>query len=69
MTAGRTLDVDQLVDGTVGRFGFILGQVLGGALIQLHVPPRGLFLGAAAPMLLGAAAAAGLIGLWRGARA
>jgi MFS transporter, AAHS family, 4-hydroxybenzoate transporter len=53
----------------VGRFGSILGQVLGGALIQMHVPPRGLFLGAAAPMLLGAVAAAGLIGLWRGARA
>jgi MFS transporter, AAHS family, 4-hydroxybenzoate transporter len=49
----------------VGRFGSILGQVLGGALIHLHVPPRGLFLGASLPMLLGAAAAAGLLGRWR----
>jgi AAHS family 4-hydroxybenzoate transporter-like MFS transporter len=49
----------------VGRFGSLLGQILGGALIHLHVPPRGLFLGAAAPMLFGAAAAAGLIRLWR----
>lgn len=44
----------------VGRFGSILGQVLGGALIHLHVPARGLFLGAAVPMLVGAVAAAGL---------
>lgn len=44
----------------VGRFGSILGQVLGGALIHLHIAPRGLFLGASVPMLLGAAAAAGL---------
>jgi AAHS family 4-hydroxybenzoate transporter-like MFS transporter len=45
----------------VGRFGSILGQVLGGALIHLHVPARQLFLGASLPMLLGAAAAAGLM--------
>jgi len=44
----------------VGRFGSILGQLLGGALIQLHVPARELFLGASVPMLLGAAAAVGL---------
>ena len=50
----------------VGRFGSLLGQILGGALIHLHVSPRGLFLGAAAPMLCGAAAAVGLIGRWRG---
>jgi AAHS family 4-hydroxybenzoate transporter-like MFS transporter len=43
----------------VGRLGSILGQVLGGALIQLHVPARELFLGASLPMLLGAVAAAG----------
>jgi MFS transporter, AAHS family, 4-hydroxybenzoate transporter len=48
----------------VGRFGSILGQVLGGVLIHLHVPVRGLFLGASVPMLLGAAAAAGLAGRW-----
>jgi AAHS family 4-hydroxybenzoate transporter-like MFS transporter len=47
----------------VGRFGSILGQLLGGALIQLHVSPRGLFLGASIPMLLGAAAATGLLRL------
>jgi AAHS family 4-hydroxybenzoate transporter-like MFS transporter len=51
----------------VGRFGSILGQLLGGALIQLHVPPSGLFLGASAPMLLGALAAAGLRVQWRSA--
>jgi len=48
----------------VGRFGSILGQVLGGALIHLHIPPRALFLGATVPMLLGAAAAFQL-GRWR----
>jgi AAHS family 4-hydroxybenzoate transporter-like MFS transporter len=52
----------------VGRFGSILGQMLGGVLIHLHVTPRSLFLGAAAPMLLGAAAAAGLIGVWNARR-
>ncbi len=45
----------------VGRLGSILGQVLGGALIQLHVPARELFMGASLPMLLGAAAAAALM--------
>jgi MFS transporter, AAHS family, 4-hydroxybenzoate transporter len=45
----------------VGRLGSILGQVLGGVLIELHVPLRGLFLGASLPMLFGAAAAARLI--------
>jgi AAHS family 4-hydroxybenzoate transporter-like MFS transporter len=45
----------------VGRLGSILGQVLGGALIQLHEPARELFLGASLPMLVGAAAAAGLM--------
>ena len=53
----------------VGRFGSILGQVLGGALIHLHVPLRGLLLGASVPMLLGAVAAAGLRGQWCVARA
>jgi MFS transporter, AAHS family, 4-hydroxybenzoate transporter len=41
----------------VGRLGSILGQVIGGTLIGMHVPLRGLFLGASLPMLLGAAAA------------
>jgi AAHS family 4-hydroxybenzoate transporter-like MFS transporter len=45
----------------VGRLGSILGQVLGGLLIELHVPLRGLLLGASVPMLFGAAAAARLI--------
>jgi len=44
----------------VGRFGSILGQLLGGALIQWHVPARELLLGASVPMLLGTAAAVGL---------
>jgi AAHS family 4-hydroxybenzoate transporter-like MFS transporter len=48
----------------VGRLGSILGQVLGGALIHLHLPLRGLLLGASVPMLLGAAAAAGLRWIW-----
>lgn len=52
----------------VGRFGSILGQVLGGALIHLHVPLRGLLLGASVPMLLGAAAAAGLMRQWGSVR-
>jgi AAHS family 4-hydroxybenzoate transporter-like MFS transporter len=44
----------------VGRLGSILGQVLGGVLIEFHVPLRGLLLGASLPMLIGAAAAARL---------
>ncbi len=52
----------------VGRFGSILGQVLGGVLIHLHVPLRGLLLGASVPMLLGAVAAAGLVGRWAAVR-
>ena len=44
----------------VGRLGSILGQVLGGVLIEWHVPLRGLLLGASLPMLIGAAAAARL---------
>lgn len=48
----------------VGRFGSILGQLLGGALIGLNVPAGRLLMGASVPMLLGAVAAAGLIGPW-----
>ena len=43
----------------VGRLGSILGQVLGGALIQWHVPARELFMEASLPMLLGTVAAFG----------
>lgn len=46
-----------------GRFGSILGQSLGGVLIALHLPVRTLFLAAAAPMIVGASAAAVLVPL------
>ncbi len=49
----------------VGRLGSIVGQVLGGVMIELHVPLRGLLLAASLPMLFGAAAAAGLAGKTR----
>jgi MFS transporter, AAHS family, 4-hydroxybenzoate transporter len=41
----------------VGRFGSIAGPLVGGMLIGLHLPLQQLFLAAALPLLLGAAAA------------
>lgn len=41
----------------IGRFGSILGPLLGGWLISMHMSMQNLFLAAAAPMLLGTAAA------------
>ncbi len=38
----------------IGRFGAIVGPVVGGQLIKMHLPMRQLFLAAAAPMLIGA---------------
>ena len=42
----------------VGRFGSIVGPLVGGTLIGLKLPLRQLFLAPAVPMLVGAAAAA-----------
>jgi MFS transporter, AAHS family, 4-hydroxybenzoate transporter len=47
----------------IGRFGAIVGPLLGGHLIKLHLPMRQLFLAAAMPMLIGAVAAVILVRL------
>ena len=47
----------------VGRFGAIVGPLLGGQLIKMHLPMRQLFLAASAPMLIGAVAAVVLVRL------
>src|ERR1700722_6431631 len=47
----------------IGRFGSVVGPLLGGELIQMHLPMRQLFLAAAAPMLVGAIAAVILVRL------
>ncbi len=47
----------------IGRFGSMVGPLLGGQLIKMHLPMRPLFLAAAAPMLLGAIAAVILVRL------
>jgi AAHS family 4-hydroxybenzoate transporter-like MFS transporter len=47
----------------IGRFGSVVGPLLGGELIQLHLPMRQLFVAAAAPMLVGAIAAVILVRL------
>jgi len=47
----------------IGRFGAIVGPVLGGQLIGMHLPMRQLFLAASAPMLVGAVAAVVLVWL------
>jgi MFS transporter, AAHS family, 4-hydroxybenzoate transporter len=47
----------------IGRFGAIVGPLLGGHLIKLHLPMRQLFLAAATPMLIGAVAAVILVRL------
>ena len=47
----------------IGRFGAIVGPLLGGYLIQLHLPMRQLFLAASAPMWVGAVAALILVRL------
>ncbi len=47
----------------IGRFGAIVGPLVGGRLIRLHLPMRQLFLAAAAPMALGAVAAVALVWL------
>jgi MFS transporter, AAHS family, 4-hydroxybenzoate transporter len=47
----------------IGRFGAIVGPLLGGYLIKLHLPMRQLFLAAAMPMLIGAVAAVILVRL------
>jgi len=47
----------------IGRFGAIVGPLLGGHLIKLHLPMRQLFLAAAMPMLVGAVAAVILVRL------
>jgi hypothetical protein len=47
----------------VGRFGGIVGPVVGGQLIKMHLPMRQLFLAASAPMVVGAVAAVVLV--WR----
>ncbi len=45
----------------IGRFGSVVGPLLGGQLIKMHLPMRQLFLAAAAPMLVGAVAAVILV--------
>jgi AAHS family 4-hydroxybenzoate transporter-like MFS transporter len=47
----------------IGRFGAIVGPIVGGELIKMHLPMRQLFLAAAAPMLIGALAAVILVRL------
>jgi MFS transporter, AAHS family, 4-hydroxybenzoate transporter len=47
----------------IGRFGSIVGPILGGQLIKSHLPMRQLFLAASAPMLIGAVAAVVLVWL------
>jgi AAHS family 4-hydroxybenzoate transporter-like MFS transporter len=47
----------------IGRFGAMVGPLLGGYLIKLHLPLRQLFLAAATPMLIGAVAALILVRL------
>jgi AAHS family 4-hydroxybenzoate transporter-like MFS transporter len=47
----------------IGRFGAIVGPLVGGQLIRMHLPMRQLFLAASAPMLLGAVAAVLLVWL------
>ncbi len=47
----------------IGRFGAMVGPLLGGYLIKLHLPLRQLFLAAAMPMLIGAVAALILVRL------
>jgi AAHS family 4-hydroxybenzoate transporter-like MFS transporter len=47
----------------IGRFGSVVGPLLGGQLIKMHLPLRQLFLAASAPMLVGAIAAIILVRL------
>ena len=47
----------------VGRLGAIVGPLVGGQLIKMHLPMRQLFLAAAAPMLIGGVAAVILVRL------
>ncbi|HEV2700009.1 MAG TPA: MFS transporter [Steroidobacteraceae bacterium] len=47
----------------VGRFGAIVGPLMGGYLIKMHLPIRELFLAASAPMWIGAVAALVLVRL------
>jgi len=47
----------------VGRFGSIVGPLVGGMLIGLDFPPQQLFLFAAVPMLAGLLASIGIAGL------
>ena len=47
----------------VGRFGAIVGPIVGGYLIKMHLPMRQLFLAASAPMWIGAVAALILVRL------
>jgi AAHS family 4-hydroxybenzoate transporter-like MFS transporter len=47
----------------IGRFGAIVGPLLGGQLIKTHLPMRQLFLAASAPMWIGAVAALILVRL------
>jgi MFS transporter, AAHS family, 4-hydroxybenzoate transporter len=47
----------------IGRFGAIVGPLLGGQLIKTHMPMRQLFLAASAPMWIGAVAALVLVRL------
>jgi AAHS family 4-hydroxybenzoate transporter-like MFS transporter len=47
----------------VGRFGAIVGPLVGGQLIKMHLPMQQLFVAAAAPMLIGGVAAVILVRL------
>jgi MFS transporter, AAHS family, 4-hydroxybenzoate transporter len=47
----------------IGRFGAVVGPLLGGVLLGMNLPLRQLFLAAAAPMLVGAVAAVVLVRL------
>jgi MFS transporter, AAHS family, 4-hydroxybenzoate transporter len=47
----------------IGRFGAIVGPLVGGQLIRMHLPMRQLFLAASAPMWVGAVAAVVLVWL------
>jgi len=47
----------------IGRFGAIVGPIVGGYLIKMHLPMRQLFLAASAPMWIGAVAALILVRL------